>query len=141
MHTARHAISSLLQPRDGAADQQRGGGAKGGHHPHVDAPTRHALRALTPLLAPPPPPPLPPASPSPPSSLVYLLQKVGVPACKGPLWLELPGDVPLRQALSQIWLLEFPTLHSLPRAELEARGYVLATSAGPEAAMPDNKWL
>ena len=108
----------------------------------MDAPTRYALRSLIPLFAPPPlPQPAAFAAPSPPSSVVYLLQKVGVPACKGPLWVELPGEVPLRQALSQIWLLEFPTLHILPRAELGPRGYVLATSAGPEAAMPDNKWL
>jgi hypothetical protein len=72
---------------------------------------------------------------------VFLIQKVGVPACKGPLWLELPGEAALRQALAAMWLLEFPTLHVLPKAEMAARGYVLATGAGPEAAMPTNKWL
>ena len=72
---------------------------------------------------------------------MFLLQKVGVPACRGALWVEVAGDVPLRVALASAWILEFPTLHVLPREEVAARGYTLAASAGPEAAMPDNKWL
>ena len=55
--------------------------------------------------------------------------------------MEVAGDVPLRVALASAWILEFPTLHVLPREEVAARGYTLAASAGPEAAMPDNKWL
>lgn len=140
LHSARRphnrdAIAKLLQPRDMAQ--------KGGHQPQVDAPTRHALRMLIPLFAPPPPPPPPPAPPPPPppAPAVFLLQKVGVPACRGALWVEVAGDVPLRVALASAWILEFPTLHVLPREEVAARGYTLAASAGPEAAMPDNKWL
>ena len=127
----RHVLRMLLQPPqagDTAPKQHGGGGAHG-----VNATVRHALRSISASIDD------HEEASSAAHTLVFLLPKVGVPACAGKLFVKLDADAPLSAALAGCWLVEFPTVVVLPGSD--AAAYKIAATPAPEAAMPDNKWL
>jgi hypothetical protein len=108
------------------AKRKRGEGGGG-----VDAATRHALRHVIATLS--------PEADGGDKELLFLLPKVGVPACDGALWVSLDPDVAMKHSLAGAWLVEFPALTIvLPP---QAPSFTVTPHRGPEPAPKDNKWL